>query len=208
MILDCPFQYGYEEEVARPREFDETLVVQQAMEVFWRKGYQATSVQDLVDATGLQRGSLYGAFGDKHGLFLAALETYSQLMLGRIGQLIRQQEDPVEALRVFVRGAALDCAKPDMVERGCMVGNASTELVATDPVARARVQVFVAAMRDAMADALREGQRLGTFGRDRDPEAVATFIQCSMQGLTVIAKTEPGPAVIDGVVAEILRVLD
>ena len=62
--------------MARPREFEREEVVRKALAVFWRQGYQATSVQDLVGATGLNRGSLYGTFGDKHGLFLEAVEYY------------------------------------------------------------------------------------------------------------------------------------
>jgi TetR/AcrR family transcriptional regulator, transcriptional repressor for nem operon len=194
--------------VARPREFDEDDVIHQAMDVFWRKGYQATSVRDLVDATGLQRGSIYGAFGDKHGLFLKSLRTYADVTLERFRQLRAESKDPVDAIRAFVRMGASDCTKRPMVERGCMIGNTCTELAASDPAAQRLAQRFVAAMRDAMAAALREGQRLGTFDEGRDPNAVATFIQVSMQGLTVLAKAKPGRAAIDGVVHEILRSLD
>jgi len=142
--------------VARPREFDEEQVVEEAMEVFWQRGYQATSVQDLVEATGLQRGSLYGAFGDKHGLFVAALDAYMELALRRFQQFVSEADDPVDGIRDFVRRAGIDCKDPALGDRGCLVANTCSELVADDPVARARVQSFISDMRQAMADALRE----------------------------------------------------
>lgn len=178
------------------------------MEVFWRKGYQATSVRDLVAATGLQRGSLYCTFGDKHGLFVAALDLYTSVVLRRFQHLVSTSDDPVEAIREFVRHIGEECTQPEMVERGCMVGNTCTEVVATDPVAREHIHGFVSAIQGAMADALREGQRLGTFAPDRDPDAVAAFIQCCVQGLVVLAKSRPGIPVVRGTVHEILRTLD
>jgi TetR/AcrR family transcriptional repressor of nem operon len=193
--------------VARPREFNEAEVIDSAMHLFWQRGYQATSVQDLVDATGLQRGSLYGAFGDKYGLFLEALDAYTEVFLGRVSELTGS-DDPVEGLRVFVRQAGSDCENGARAARGCLVGNTCSELVAHDEVARARVEAFVSDMRRTMADGLRRGQAMGTFGAERDPEAVATFIQCSLQGLALLAKSRPEPGVLRGVVDEMLRVLD
>lgn len=194
--------------MARPREFDEAAVVQQAMGVFWRNGYQGTSIQDLVEATGLLRGSLYAAFEDKHGLFLRCLDQYAQMHLERIETQLMTGDDPLEALRAFVRQAGSDAMKPTFAERGCLVGNTCSELAADDPDARRRVAEFVTAMQRRMADGLRRAQTLGTFGADRDADATATFIQCSLQGLSLLARTRPKRAVIDGVVDEILRVLD
>ena len=194
--------------MARPREFNETEVVESAMHVFWRKGYQATSVQDLVEATGLQRGSLYGAFGDKHGLFMAALGSYSELVLSRLRSMLEQASDPVEGLREFVRMGGLDCMNERQAKMGCLVGNTCSELAADDEVVRRRVTTAISGIQATMADALRQGQRQGTFGVERDPVAVATFVQCSLQGLSVLARSNPGDDVINGVVGEILRVLE
>ena len=194
--------------MVRPREFDETQVVQSAMQVFWQKGYLGTSVQDLVDATGLLRGSLYGAFGDKRGLFIASLDAYTGLSLRRFQELVNRADDPVEAVRKLVRGCADDCTNETLAERGCMVGNACSERAAHDEITRHRVHTFLSNLHQMMADALRQGQAMGTFGADRDPDAVATFIQCSLQGLTLLAKSQPDPDVIRSVVPEILRVLD
>jgi TetR/AcrR family transcriptional repressor of nem operon len=194
--------------MARPREFDERVVVDAAMDVFWKQGYRATSVQDLVKATGLQPGSLYGAFGDKHGLLLEALDVYGQLMVERLDCLLAEASDPVDGLRRFIVMAGLDCQDLAMSSRGCLMGNTCTELAAHDETARARVEGFVAEFRLVMADALRQGQAMGTFDGDRDPDAVAMLIQASLQGLTLLAKTRPDPSIIDAVIHELVSVLD
>lgn len=194
--------------MGRPRQFDERTVVDAAMQVFWQQGYRATSVEDLVEATGLQRGSLYGAFGDKHGLLIEALDAYGEQAVQRLDGLLAESSDPVEALRQFIGMAGLDCQDEVTGSRGCLLGNTCSELAAHDEVARARVQGFVTKLRLAMADALRRGQAMGTFDTRRDPEAVAMLIQCSLQGLALLAKTRPDPALVDSVIHELVHVLD
>jgi TetR/AcrR family transcriptional repressor of nem operon len=194
--------------MARPREFDERTVVNAAMEVFWEQGYRATSVQDLVTATGLQPGSLYGAFGDKHGLLLEALDAYGQLMGERLDGLLAESADPIDGLRRFIEVAGRDCQDLAMSSRGCLMGNTCTELASHDETARARVEGFMTKFRLAMADALRQGQVMGTFDNDRDPDAVAMSIQASLQGLTLLAKTRHDPSIIDAVIHELVSVLD
>ena len=95
-----------------------------------------------------------------------------------------------------------------MSSRGCLMGNTCIELAAHDEAARARVEGFVTRFRLAMADALRRGQAMGTFDTDRDPDAVAMFIQAGLQGLTLLAKTRPDPSIIDSVIRELVAVLD
>jgi len=178
------------------------------MQVFWKKGYQATSVQDLVEATGLQRGSLYGAFGNKHELYLEALGAYADATLDGIGKLIRDSEDPVDGLRQFIRNGGVQSQSATAARRGCLIGNTCSELVAHDTAVRERVASFLDDMQSTMAGALRDGQALGTFDATRDPEAVTRLLQCSMQGLALLARSRPGPEVIRGVIDEVLRILD
>ncbi len=192
--------------MARPREFNEAQVVQDAMGVFWEKGYAQTSVQDLVEATGLHRGSLYGAFGDKRGLYFAALDAYMTSGLQGLRGAIDSAPDPVEAVREFVRSSRGRSLGPTG-RMGCMLGNTCSELAGQDEHAREQVAGFQSAMQVVLADALRRGQASGSFPSDRDPEAVATFLQCSLQGLALLGKTHPETSAIDRVVDEILRTL-
>jgi TetR/AcrR family transcriptional repressor of nem operon len=194
--------------MARPREFEEADVVQSAMGVFWEKGYAFTSVQDLVDATGLQRGSLYGAFGDKHQLYLAAIDTYCDQALAEFRGLVAAAKDPVDAVRNVVRSRGRASVDAVRASHGCLVGNACSDLEADDEQTRIRLQVFVREMRAEMARALREGQRLGTFDSARDADATALFVQCSLQGLVLLGKSRLNPEDVQSVVEEIIRSLD
>ncbi len=193
--------------MARPREFDETTVIQKATEVFWAKGYASTSIQDLVDATGLQRGSLYGAFGDKHGLYLATLDAYAAMGLATFRGHMTVAADPVDAIRDFVRMIG-GKSRGDSAARGCMIGNTCSELAAHDEAARDRVQAFLGGMQASMAEALRAGQAQGSFDPQRDADGVAALITCSLQGIALLGKTNPDPSVVDKVVGELLRTLD
>ncbi len=193
--------------MVRPREFDEATVIQQALGVFWQKGFNGTSVQDLVDATGLQRGSLYGAFGDKHALFLVALDTYMAGALARFDQIAQNSDDPVDA----IRGLIVDMrerSKTDEGKLGCMVNNTCSELVGQDAEASHRIQAFLGEMRGRFTSALKAGQEAGTFDSSRNAEAVASFLHCSLQGLGVLAKSNPNPETIDAVISEFLRILN
>jgi len=194
--------------MARPREFIKSHVIASAMEVFWAKGYQATSVADLVEATGLQRGSLYGAFGDKHALYLAALDAYTAGSLAYFEQLRASHDDPVDAVREFVRRLGQDCTDGLGAQRSCMVTGACIELASHDVAARERLQDFLAALWGAIASALAAGQERGSFAADRDPATVALFIQVSASGLNLLAQSRPGAAAINGFVGEVLRTLE
>jgi TetR/AcrR family transcriptional repressor of nem operon len=201
------FKNAYYQHVVRPREFDEATVIQQALGVFWKKGFDGTSVQDLVEATGLQRGSIYGAFGDKRTLFLAALDAYMAAVLKGFDEIARNAEDPVDAIRDQIRHFG-ERSKGPQGPLGCMVNNTLSELVGQDDTARARIQSFLAEMRGRFASALKAGQEAGTFDSSRDAEALASFLQCTIHGLMLLAKSKPSPQVIDSIVSEFLRALD
>ena len=194
--------------MSRPREFDEPTVVDAAMLLFWQRGYQATSVQDLVEATGLQRGSLYGAFGDKHGLLMRSLDVYVERPIRRLEQLLAESPDPIDALRGFIRMAGVDSQDDELARRGCLMGNTCVELAPHDEAARLRVDGFITRLRNAMADAVRAAQEIGSFDPGRDADAVAMFIQCSLQGLALLNKSGLDPQLIASVVDEVLAVLD
>ena len=118
--------------MARPREFDESDVVAAARDEFWSRGYAATSVDDLTTVTGLGKGSLYGAFGDKHGLFLRALDDYIGTALDGVrAQLRDPRHSAYDRLARHIRAQARDIAA-DKSRRGCMMAKSAAELSATD----------------------------------------------------------------------------
>lgn len=193
--------------MARPRQFEEAAVVHAAMQVFWQQGFQSTSIQQLVDATGLKRGSLYGAFGDKRGLFLAALDLYATTFIAAMRTRLEQTDDPVEALRDFVRQSGIDGRDPERLALGCLMGKTCGEQATDDAAIRARVDRFVTDLQGVMADGLRRGQAMGLFDPDRDADAVALFIQCTLQGRALLGRARAHDSLTTGVIDELLRLL-
>ena len=174
----------------RPREFDEDAVVQAATELFWTNGYDATSVQDLVDGLGIQRGSIYGAFGDKRGLFLRALDRYITGVDAAFAAL--DGDGPVlPALRAVLMAALL--SSPGDARRGCLLGNTAIELTAADQAAGEAVRTGFSHTEDAFRRALERAHESGELP-DGDAGAQARMLLALLQGLQVIVRTERDPA--------------
>ena len=116
----------------RPREFDPAVAIDAAAKLFWNQGYHATSIDDLCQATGLLRGSLYSAFGDKKGMLLAAIDQYGEKNLARLAESLSSREPTREGLRT----ALLYYTRTPTVlasRRGCLVTNTALEMLPDDP---------------------------------------------------------------------------
>ncbi|MEV3857032.1 TetR/AcrR family transcriptional regulator [Streptomyces sp. NPDC050095] len=192
--------------MARPRKFDETQVLESAMDVFWRKGYAATTPQDLVDELGLGKGSLYNAFGGKRALFERALGRYADTQAVRLTDLL-DAEGPVkarirDALHLLLE---LDFTDPD--RRGCMAVNTATELASSDPEAAEAVRRMFARTEAAFVAALQEAQRAGEIDPARDVRALASLLLATVIGMRVLAKTADGRAQVERVVDGLLDTL-
>ncbi len=193
--------------MARPRTFDRSRALRKAMRLFWRKGYGATSVQELGEELGLKPGSLYNTFQDKHSLFLEALDCYQidegavpcELLAGPGGaraQIRRILEATVEA----------DLADPE--RKGCLMVNSVVELVPHDPAVYERVAAARAQMLRAVRAAVVRGQQAGEIGVRHDPEALAVFLVNTLQGLRLTAKMTADRAELMAVVDVTMRALD
>jgi TetR/AcrR family transcriptional repressor of nem operon len=170
--------------VARTKEFDPDVALHAAMDLFWRKGYEATSMQDLVDHLGLGRGSIYATFGSKHELFLLALDRYAERFDGRTLDLLSRSGPALPAVREFVR-VFLSEALTD--SRGCLVTNTAVECPRDQPVAR-RVEFSWNGLETALASALTRARTQGELAADKDPRALARFLVTFVQGLRVVAR--------------------
>jgi TetR/AcrR family transcriptional repressor of nem operon len=178
--------------MGRPKQFDPDVAVEQAMLVFWRKGYGATTPQDLVEALGIGKGSLYHAFGSKHALFEQALRRYRD---GQAAALLEVVEEPglvKDRLRKMLRYVAeADPADPD--RRGCMAVNAAAELADMDEVAAGLVRRMFDRTEEAFRVLIEEGQRTGEIAPDRDPRAVASMLLNTLVGLPLTARIADRP---------------
>lgn len=193
--------------MARPREFDREKAVQQAMEVFWRQGYEATSVQALGAAMGLNPGSLYNAFTDKHTLFLEALRCYQEREHGFACTLFTGPETGRAALvRFFTLVVEHDSADPH--HKGCLMVNAAAELADRDPTVQAQVADGRAQMAALFRAAILQAQQAGEVAPERDPDALAAFLVNSLFGLRITAKIVSDKAALLGIVDTTLAALD
>ena len=176
--------------VGRPRQFDTEQVLEAAMQAFWAKGYEATSLVDLVSATGLLKGSLYQAFGDKHSLFLQALNRYLAEMRRRKNECLSQATSPLEGIK-NVMHRMIDLADSDSeCPKGCMAMNSLAELVPHDPEVRRVMEEHMNHMRASMTKTVSQAQAAGEIGSERPAEAITLLLMTFMAGL---ATTMKGP---------------
>ncbi|MDT5127434.1 MAG: TetR/AcrR family transcriptional regulator, transcriptional repressor for nem operon [Mycobacterium sp.] len=177
----------------RPRKFDEDTVVAAARDRFWNGGYAATSVDDLTAATGLGKGSLYGAFGDKHALFVRALDGYCVDAMDRVAEQLRQPGvSAYDRLAGHVRTMVADIVA-DNERLGCMMAKSSAELGAADADVDRVVGESLTRWRGDLVECIAEAQRDGTVRADADPEALATTLLGLIRGFEALRKggTEP-----------------
>jgi len=171
----------------RPREFDDERVLDAAMEAFWARGYAATSAQDLVDATGLGRSSLYNAFAGKHQLYERALRRYLERNTEADVALLDRPGPVKERVRELLLGV-IDADLGDPQRRGCLAVNAAIELAGKDEAVTVAVRRVFARVEEALVVALERGQLDGEITGARSARALARFVLNAIYGLRVLGK--------------------
>jgi TetR/AcrR family transcriptional regulator, transcriptional repressor for nem operon len=185
--------------VPRPREFDEDDVVARATDLFWRRGYHATSVRDLGEALGLSASSLYRTFGDKHALFLRALDRYRATDSAEARNHLLRPGPAPEVLRDWL-SRMVDLPDEGAAARGCFVVNTATELGADDPAVDERTQAAFGVTREALKEFLERGRRDGQLRADLDVAATAESLFTLVLGLRVRARAGHGAAELRSVI--------
>lgn len=174
----------------RPRAFDLGHTLDAALDTFWSHGYTATSAQDLVDSTGLGRGSLYNAFGSKRGIFVAALQRYESQQTSRLVETLEQEGTPPrERIRAVLMSAVEGESAETSGRRGCLMVNSALELAGQDAEITALVRRNFARVEEALAACIRTGQTEGTLDKSHDPRGMAQYLLNSMYGLRVLGTT-------------------
>ncbi|GAA0922445.1 TetR/AcrR family transcriptional regulator [Nonomuraea longicatena] len=166
--------------MARPREFDEQDVIAKASDLFWRRGYNATSVRDLGAELNLKQSSLYRTFNDKHTLFLRALDHYRATESAQAEELLNASGPSLEVLRDWLIWMIGHDAG-----RGCFVVNTATELGTTDPEIRQRTEAAFEVTRRTLASLLGRGIRDGDLPAALDVEAAVELLFTTVLGLRV-----------------------
>lgn len=179
--------------MGRPRKFTDTQLVRDAMDVFWDRGFRGASVSDLSRATGALPGSLYGAFGDKRGLFAAALECYEKDGRERVRELLGQGSSPIEGLRLYLQWQ-VDLACGTAGRHGCMMVKTAMELAPGDAPAAATVHRTFTGLRELLTEAVRTVQLAGEMSARWTPETAAGALLALVEGFQVLGRTEPPDA--------------
>ena len=188
--------------MARPRRFDPDEVIDRSMREFWERGYRDTSVDDLVEATGVQPGSLYNAFpGGKRGLFLRALDRYSKLV---VPQKLGALEEPgagLAELRGYFDGLVEDLTTREG-RMGCLMVNSTVELAAADSEVAKVVRGHMDRLERNVSRALERARERGEVPARTDPRAKAKLLMATGMGLMVVGKTNPGREVLETIVEQ------
>ena len=191
--------------MARPREFDEAAVLGAAIQCFWNRGYESTSVRDLVEKTGLTSASLYNAFGDKRALYQKALDHYIE---SSISDRIRRCAElpPREALAGFFT-EILKRSLGDPQHKGCMLVNAALDVAPHDPDFQKIVAGALIGIEAFFLGCVTAGQADGTITQSIPAESLAHYLLGVLMGIRVLARVRPEPALLNGVISTALTLL-
>ena len=172
--------------MAAKRNFDSEEVLDRAMRTFWTHGYKGTSLEDLSRATGLRKGSLHNAFGNKEDLFLLALERYAKLFDDRFEDAL-DDPDPYRAIARFLEIVIERMSKPSN-PRGCLSAYACTEWEDLPPKAAAKVSQALLEMEERLTRVIERGQQQGKINSKQDARSLARFFMATIRGMATLHK--------------------
>ena len=187
-------------------QFDKTIALDKALDAFWSHGYEATSMQQLVDCTGVNRGSLYATYGDKRALFLAALERYDdnrRTMLREFDERYAPRDAIHRLFLAFTNGVSNDGCN-----RGCFMTNTALELADHDDEIRARVATAQADVETFFARQIRKGKAAGDMPADIKVAETARSLLASLLGMLVLIRSRPEKTLLKSIVDNALRRLE
>jgi AcrR family transcriptional regulator len=193
--------------MARPREFDEEEVLRVARERFWSTGYAGTTMDAIAEATGLGKGSLYGAFGSKHELYLRVFDAYCTEIVDGVGRHFDGPDDEAfERLCAHVRSVAASTAA-DTARRGCLLAKGTAELSENDSVVAARSLRTFERLREALAADIKGAQRHGDIDPAADPRKLADLVLAVLRGIEALGKGGTNKAALRAIGETALSVL-
>ncbi|TDE15238.1 TetR/AcrR family transcriptional regulator [Dyadobacter psychrotolerans] len=192
--------------MARTKVFDEEEVLDKAMNLFWQKGYNATSAQDLVSTLGISRSSLYDTYGDKHTLFVKALKQYRK---ERIDPVIKEV-DSAEDAEAYIRNFFELVKKEALAENssiGCFMVNSAVEMAPVDTEVATIANSIMHDTENAVSKAIQKGQDAGVFTTQYPARSLARFVVNAINGLRVTVKFDADQKMFEDIVNVCLAAL-
>jgi len=171
--------------MARSKEYDRDDVLEKAVDVFWRKGYKATSVTDIVEATGLNTASLYKEFGDKDGLFEESLEYYRKHIISPVFQCLIDQPN-LSGIKSFIHCIVDLASSSEYI--GCMMMNSLAQETSISATAFKKVNDFGAMVEGLLEEAFRNAQLDGDVSTNSDPKTLASYVILFVHGMVLYGR--------------------
>lgn len=193
--------------MARPREFDEAAALDAAIQCFWSRGYEATSVRDLADAMGIAGPSLYNTFGDKRRLYRQALEHYVERGFCERVRRFESELAPRAAIGAFFE-EIIQLSLADEQRKGCLIVNSALELAPHDPEFQAALTNVLRDMEAFFHRCVKAGQDTGAINAALPADDLARMLLGLLLGLRVLARSRPEPELLRGLVRPALILLD
>lgn len=192
--------------MARPREFDEEKVLELAVEQFWERGYEATSIRDLAQAMGLTTASVYNAFGDKRAVYRSALDFYvDRSFKDRVGRF--ETKPPQLAIKAFFE-EIIERSLSDGKRKGCMLVNSALEVAPHDEEFQRVVAEVLVQVEDFFLRCIQNGQKDGTISARQNSSDLAKTLLSTLLGIRVLARTRPERALLEGLIKPVFGLLE
>ena len=193
--------------MARTKDFDENEVLTKAIQLFWHKGYNGTSMQDLVEGLGISRSSLYDTYKDKHTLYIKALDSYQSAGATQIQIIVNSSLSAKETIKKLM-GFVADELLGDTQQKGCFLVNAEVEVAPHDADVNNLVCRNDQQMEEAFLQVITRGKENAEINDQQDSQALARFFFNAVKGMRVTAKSTTDKAVFDDIVKLTVSVLD
>jgi TetR/AcrR family transcriptional repressor of nem operon len=182
----------------RKKDFDEDELLEKAVNIFWKKGYHATSAQDLVDGLGINRSSLYNTYTDKRTLFTKSLKRYQQQRTGLMLRTLQQSQEIGETIKQIFNHI-IDEDMADTMKKGCFMVNTAVELSMQDAEINEIVSANNQSVEDALVAAIEKGRQSGQVLNPLASRAIAQFVFATISGLRVTARSGAGRQVMQNI---------
>ena len=173
--------------IGRPLEFNPEIALEAAMQLFWRKGYESSSLQELLSTMGLSKSSFYQTFSSKHSLFQRCIQHYRQMLTDKMKTLLEKNGSGKSFIRSLFHNVAKETSGPD-AQMGCMVMNVASEFAQTDPKIAQIVSSSIESFIDVFEMAIKQAQQQGEISSDKDARSLAHYLVSSMSGLKIMVK--------------------
>lgn len=193
--------------MARPREFDREEVLQKALYTFWEKGYEATTLPDLLESMGINRSSFYNTFRDKQTLFREVMSLYYQQTAIKRLAILQKSNSAKQGLREYFNHN-IDVAVAAYNPGGCLLTNTATNLKTIDEEVAQSIVQGVERLEQAVYNLLEKGQRSGEIPSDKDIKAIARLMIAASYGLNIAARVTPSREVLEDMVKAAISTLD